>query len=406
MIKNLEKGHIEFFYVFYLLSGFIKGFLIAYGIYIPIDITLVGILILSIYIIIALFDGIKLSFKLIFICMILFLFYGWMIFSSIYTSSENYWLEKNILFITNIIAFLFPFILGKYFNVCIFFKYFIIITSILNIFFMQYIFPYIYQNLEFYSVGGSYLFVSLYSGINIILLCIFKINFKYKYLTYFIISVNFYTLFTSGGRAGIIFTSILLIFYYLLKIKNFYLFKFTKIDLVKTMIFTFLTTFIVILFYLYNNSSDKLQTIERTGDRLILLLDSFSNKSDDSMNERYKLISFSIDEIFSSLDSFLFGKGIGSFSIEYNGDDGRNYPHNIILEILFELGMIGMIIFFIFYFSIIKNIRQNIYFFLIVYITLHILKSSGLTDLRLFFAILSIAILDSYNKKINKEKDE
>lgn len=46
-------------------------------------------------------------------------------------------------------------------------------------------------------------------------------------------------------------------------------------------------------------------------------------------------------------DSPIFGKGIGSFPIYFWGVDRRDYPHNIFIEALSELGFIGFAIIFI-----------------------------------------------------------
>lgn len=41
----------------------------------------------------------------------------------------------------------------------------------------------------------------------------------------------------------------------------------------------------------------------------------------------------------------LFGHGIGSWPVLFGDGDVRNYPHNIVLEILSELGIIGLVLF-------------------------------------------------------------
>lgn len=56
-----------------------------------------------------------------------------------------------------------------------------------------------------------------------------------------------------------------------------------------------------------------------------------------------------VDMFYSSLEyiaqSPIFGHGIGSFGILYQSDDIRKYPHNIILEIFVEAGVVGTILF-------------------------------------------------------------
>lgn len=59
-----------------------------------------------------------------------------------------------------------------------------------------------------------------------------------------------------------------------------------------------------------------------------------------------------VDMFYSSIgfiqQSPLIGHGIGSFPILYRSSDGRVYPHNIILETLVEVGVIGTVLFLIF----------------------------------------------------------
>lgn len=77
-------------------------------------------------------------------------------------------------------------------------------------------------------------------------------------------------------------------------------------------------------------------------------------------NKRIEIGLFS-----SALDLFqenpIFGGGLGSFAVYFSGVDARLYPHNIILEILAEMGLVGMLIFigllFIIGFFIIKSVR-------------------------------------------------
>jgi O-antigen ligase len=77
---------------------------------------------------------------------------------------------------------------------------------------------------------------------------------------------------------------------------------------------------------------------------------------------------------------------------EISGVDGRGYPHNIILEIWFELGLIGLFLFLLFAMSsfiykISKESKTSWIIFL--YIILNLLKSNSLVDIRihLFFFV-------------------
>jgi O-antigen ligase len=113
-----------------------------------------------------------------------------------------------------------------------------------------------------------------------------------------------------------------------------------------------------------------------------------------SILERLTQVSYSFGRIFENAANFLFGLGIGSFGILYEGVDERNYPHNVILEIWFELGMIGIILFILLLFLYFKKIRNRLNFVLIfLYLLLNSLKSYSLVDLRIMFGMLSVILI-------------
>lgn len=68
------------------------------------------------------------------------------------------------------------------------------------------------------------------------------------------------------------------------------------------------------------------------------VLSGLSSSQDQSTQERFNLYKIAIQ---SFEDSPLFGKGIGSFSNAYGQ---YYYPHNIVLEILNDFGLIGIIV--------------------------------------------------------------
>jgi O-antigen ligase len=44
------------------------------------------------------------------------------------------------------------------------------------------------------------------------------------------------------------------------------------------------------------------------------------------------------------LEQPIFGSGVGSFPVRFNGRDELNYPHNLILEVLLEFGLVGLLL--------------------------------------------------------------
>ena len=59
---------------------------------------------------------------------------------------------------------------------------------------------------------------------------------------------------------------------------------------------------------------------------------------------RFEFWSMSLQAWFSSITSFFIGLGAGSFSSLFIWRDWRWYPHNLIFEIVAELGLIGLVI--------------------------------------------------------------
>lgn len=62
-------------------------------------------------------------------------------------------------------------------------------------------------------------------------------------------------------------------------------------------------------------------------------------------------------------ESPLIGKGLGSFNGYKNLEwtTIQKYPHNIILEILSEMGIIGMLVFIVLYIFIVRSLCTNHY---------------------------------------------
>ena len=131
--------------------------------------------------------------------------------------------------------------------------------------------------------------------------------------------------------------------------------------------------------------------LERSISRLMMLLDP---KGSESIVERITQVSYSFDRIFENAGNFLFGLGIGSFGILYEGVDERSYPHNVMLEIWFELGLLGILLFILLLLVYFKKIRLRFNFILIfIYLLLNSLKSYSLIDLRIMFGILSVLLI-------------
>jgi O-antigen ligase len=82
---------------------------------------------------------------------------------------------------------------------------------------------------------------------------------------------------------------------------------------------------------------------------IIILVTAFSTSSrlnisymidDKNVQDRVKLYSSSFEIVTTKP---IFGTGIGGFSVAYKGNDARIYTHNFLLEILIELGIVGLL---------------------------------------------------------------
>lgn len=148
--------------------------------------------------------------------------------------------------------------------------------------------------------------------------------FKYLLITVFILNI------ISTGSKGPLFSLILSIFLvhllrYRFKIKkNIFLKNYIKAMLAICGLFLF---FKYIVLNLFNN--------EFLIDRFII------SNSESSYGSRSRTYLFAL-----ALDYFMykpiFGNGLGSFGFLLNGYDVREYPHNILLETLSEMGLIGL----------------------------------------------------------------
>jgi O-antigen ligase len=126
----------------------------------------------------------------------------------------------------------------------------------------------------------------------------------------------------------------------------------------------------------------------------------FEVSADQSVQGRIERLAYAAKNVFGSVSTFLFGNGIGSFGIHYSGEDVREYPHNIFLEILFELGIVALILFCVFLFLPFLFKRMLVFKVLVLYFLLNALKSGDLTGLWLLFFFIGLLV---FNPKIHNE---
>ena len=145
----------------------------------------------------------------------------------------------------------------------------------------------------------------------------------------------------------------------------------------------------------------NIPALERTIARVSLL---FSDEKGGSVNTRFSYILETMDYIEEAI---FFGHGFGSFGLLVVGEDSRFYPHNLVLEVWFELGLFGLVvtltllIFPIYLFIRTFGFKKWEYLIPYFYLFANSLKSNSLTDHRLLFLFSIIPILHTlaYNEK-------
>lgn len=206
-----------------------------------------------------------------------------------------------------------------------------------------------------------------------------------------------YTCILTGSRMPIVSLGLSLILIFLLSIRV----RGKDIRIKKGLIPFFLTLAVLLVVFLSNSSQSTFQTFN---DRFEMLL---SGKNDASASERINRYEFAFD-MFK--ESPIIGKGIGSFAVEYEQIDARSYPHNIFLEVLSEMGLLGLMLLVgllvIGLKRMLSGLSKKLYSERVILIAVFLFAflnanvSSDLNDNRLFFCFLGLACM---LPKINKE---
>ena len=406
MIKLLKKIDIEFYLILFLLSGMFKNLLFSiYGNNIKIPLTIIfGILLILMIYIKDIYNlkRIKEEYKSF---IFLLLFFVWSLFSISYSSSENYVWYKLLGLGTNFLAF-FGVLIMKEISLKRFTKYFSFFTYFFSLIFFVINPNSISKNFIFHAyfdeiyIQGWYLVLGQFLIVNMLL--IFSFSEKKKIIYNLLISFNIICLL--GGRFPIILAFTVYFFIIIYLIQKQHINKKLLIQFFKS-----LTIIILINGILHLSSQTYRNLLLRSVYRFEVLSSSFNdlyflndqenyqeslNQENNSFNKRLEYLLFSKTKIFENKSSLILGYGLGSFSNEYDQTDRRLYPHNIIVEIVFELGLIGLLLASAF---LISNSSSYKFFFnnlaLLAALTLLInsMKSSSIVDLRLLFALLAIS---------------
>ncbi|MBZ0183555.1 MAG: O-antigen ligase family protein [Melioribacteraceae bacterium] len=211
----------------------------------------------------------------------------------------------------------------------------------------------------------SHVFTGRYLSYGTMILFFFFLQNKEKiYLILF--SLFFVGLITSGFRAGILGSVILITSYTIYKFYKGEL-KLNKNHLISVFVIGVVSVISVILF--------NMAVIERLLNIIGVFNSSFETGGAIAIRfDAYRLAW----EIF--IENPLFGAGLGSFNYEWFGSlTGTyiKYPHNLFLEILAELGIIGLLIFgYVIGFMVVKSLRESKELFFIILLGLFLAQFS------------------------------
>jgi len=412
VVNFLRKIDIELFLVLFLLSGMFKSLFFSFSgdnsNTIPFTLIFGGLL--ATMVLVKKEFSIKRLKNEITKHVFLILFFIWCFISTFYTSSENYVWYKLTALGTNLLAFYSVLIINKI-NVKKFTLYFSFFLFFFSLFFFIINPNSLSKNFPFHAyfnevyIQGWYLTLGQFLAANIFLVFYLK---DYKRIIYMLL-VSFNLILLFAGRFPILigfFSIAILSTYFLItkKIKRRIL-----LQLIKSVV-----VILLINGAFYLTSSNYKEIIKRTVYRFEVLSSNteidfeendyqLSNKDNNySYNKRLEYFIFSKEKIFKNSKSIILGYGLGSFSKEFSNEDKRLYPHNIILEIVFELGFIGLIIMLglvVANINIFKSYLTNFALLAVIVLFLNAMKSSSIVDLRVLFALYAISIFHSKELK-------
>jgi O-antigen ligase len=355
-------------------SGFVKSFFSAGG-FIEFDVTSISIFALLPVLLIMTF---KASFRNHQI-LIIFIFISFLIaytLSAFYTTSESYYIYKLLA----LIGIIFCFVIGLFSDRLVIYLFFYL-YSIFSLLAVVLYFTLIFSGLSpkaFNDFAGNSLVVGEMLGATAVIIYFSNLNFKYL-----LIALSFVIMIALGARGPILFS--------LLVIALAVFSTFRKVDFKTPLKIIIAITFLLFFIFISDSGlSLAMKTSFQDGLSRFALL--FNEDKGDSVNSRVYMISNALIHIN---DNIFFGTGVGSFGIEVYGQDFRAYPHNVLLEIWFESGIIPVLLFLLLFLWLLVYLfkhDEHLIFYLMIYLFLNINKSSSLEEARLFFLLTGFSV--------------
>ena len=313
-------------------------------------------------------------------------FYAVILLSLIYSPSPKYKYIKSANFIVSIIYLIYPFFIRK-----IDIKKALFLIKFVGLFLSLF---YIYQRYNYFlpsNVGRDTFYAKhrqlsvAYLGLGVLIsITLLHESFKKNWIQVLLL---LFLIIALGSRGSFVFSIIVLL-----------LFHFKKKYSIKKWFsngLSFIIIGLVIPIFLFYFDIKK-YNIASAG---ISRFNSFLNiLNDASVLGRIDYYTYTTKMIFSSLNSILFGYGIGSYGVLYVNIDVRKYPHNIFLESWFELGIIGFVLMILiilipFFINSKSLLLKAIYFFLV----LSAMKTGNITDLWTLFLTIGLMYMNQEN---------
>lgn len=257
------------------------------------------------------------------------------------------------------------------------------------------------------ALGGNYLGIGRVIGPAVLILLGYILYFSRRFVLKMagmaLIGFLLYLLFVVGGRGPLLATIIPIGIPLLASIE----FESATVVWVRKS-FLFLMTIVLLavisMIYLMNQE-DAPATLRR----LELLLQSNEGMGGSAQAR----LSYYITSIELWIKQPIFGYGVGSWPVLVEHTDARGYPHNIILETLFEFGMVGMIIMstmFVYAFRSLGSwlyIRTSPYRLIVLMIfanaLLNAFVSGDIPDNRFLFATLGLMMFEETPAEVEEQ---
>jgi O-antigen ligase len=243
------------------------------------------------------------------------------------------------------------------------------------------------------AFGSNYLALGRITGIVLLAIIYYFLlrsdKLKVRFLWSLLFGLNFFGLLYSGGRAPVVafFMTVIILGFFSIA---------TKVKINQARIIKIAGSFILIGGMLFIFSPKPFSKL--FGRINVLITQEGGGKSAARRLVLYRSATEAITE------KPIQGLGIGGFSIYESGNDQRSYPHNILLEIGAEIGIIGLISFFFitgfcfsYLFKLRKTYKEPEKYYLIttilaffIFMFFNTLVSGDINDNRLFFVWLGV----------------